>query len=62
MTWLMEILRIYLEKQNKINKILRDKAFSIAKDEYQQKPASMVYQFFDKKAVSLADTILSNEE
>ena len=36
------------------DKVLRDKAFNIAKDpkydEYQRGPASMVYKFFDKKA------------
>ena len=36
------------------DKVLRDKAFNIAKhpkyDEYQRGLASMVYKFFDKKA------------
>ena len=41
------------------NKILRDKAFNIAKnpkyDGYQRGLASVVYKFFDKKSTSLTD-------
>ena len=41
------------------DKVLRDKAFSIAKnskyDGYQRGLASMVYKFFDKKSALLAD-------
>ena len=44
-----------LTKRVTADKILRDKAFNIAKDpkydEYQRGLASMVYKFFDKKAV-----------
>ena len=43
-----------LTKRTIANKILRDKAFNIAKDKkydgYQRGLASMVYQFFDKKS------------
>ena len=52
MTWLMEILD--LTRRTVSDKILRDKAFNIAKnpkyDRYQRGLASMVYKFFDKKA------------
>ena len=48
MTWLVEILRIYLEL------ILHHKGFNIAKnpkcDRYQKGLASMVYEFFDKRS------------
>ena len=41
------------------DKVLRDKAFNIAKnpkyDGYQRGLASMVYNFFDKKSASLTD-------
>ena len=41
------------------DKVLRDKAFNIAKDSkydgYERGLASMVYKFFDKKSASLAD-------
>ena len=41
------------------DKVLRDKAFNIAKnpkyDGYQRGLASMVYKFFDKKSASLTD-------
>ena len=50
MIWLMEILKIL--KKAASDKILRDKAFNIAKnpkyDGYQRGLASMVYKFFDK--------------
>ena len=43
-----------LKRRTASNKILRDKAFNIAKnskyDEYQRGLASMVYKFFDKKS------------
>ena len=46
MTWLVQILRIYLDEQLVI------KAFNIAKnpeyDRYQKGLASVVYEFFDK--------------
>ena len=42
-----------LTKRTAADKVLRDKAFNIAKgpkyDEYQRGLASMVYTFFDKK-------------
>ena len=42
-----------LKKRTAANKVLRDKAFNIAKnpkyDGYQRGPANIVYQFFDKK-------------
>ena len=48
-----------LTKRTAADKILRDKAFNIAKDPkyngYQRGLASMVYKFFDKKSASLAD-------
>ena len=46
-------------KRTVADKILRDKAFNIAKDPkcdwYQRGLVSMVYKFFDKKSASLAD-------
>ena len=48
-----------LTKRTAADKILRDKAFNIAKDPkydgYQRGLASMVYKCFDKKSASLAD-------
>ena len=48
-----------LTKRTIADKILRDKAFNIAKDPkydgYQRGLASMVYKFFDKKSASLTD-------
>ena len=48
------------------DKILRDKAFNIAKnpkyDGYQSGLASMVYKFFDKKSASLADISASGSD
>ena len=42
-----------LAKRTATDKVLRDKAFNIAKDlqydGYQRGPASIVYKFFDKK-------------
>ena len=55
MTWLMEILKIYLDFKNSTgsDKVLHHKAFNIVKslqyDGYQRGLASMVYKFFDKK-------------
>ena len=46
------------------DKILRDKAFNIAKnpkyDGYERGLASMVYNFFDKKSASLPDKSVSD--
>ena len=51
MPWLMEILKIYREKQLLI-KLLRNKAFNITKipqfNEYQRGLDLKVYMFFDK--------------
>ena len=48
-----------LIKRTVADKILRNKAFNIARDpkydRYQRGLASMVYKFFDKKSASLAD-------
>ena len=48
------------------DKILRDKAFNIAKnpkyDGYQSGLASMVYKLFDKKSASLADKSASGSD
>ena len=48
-----------LARRTASDKVLRDKAFNIAKnpqyDGYQRGLASMVYKFFDKKFASLAD-------
>ena len=48
-----------LKRRTASDKVLRDKAFNIAKnpkyDGYQRGLASMVYKFFDKKSASLAD-------
>ena len=57
-----------LEKRTASDKVLRDKAFNIAKnpkyDGYQRGLASMVYQFFDKKSKGscLNIPLESNEE
>ena len=49
----------YLTKRTIADKILKNKAFNIAKDPkydgYQRGLASMVYKFFDKKSASLTD-------
>ena len=49
-----------LTKRTVADKVLRDKAFNIAKnskyDRYQRGLASIVYKCFDKKSASLADT------
>ena len=53
-----------LTRRTASDKILRDKAFNIAKntqyDGYQRGLASMVYKFFDKKSASLADKSASD--
>ena len=57
-----------LTKTKASYKILRDKAFNIAKnpkyDGYQKGLVSMVYQFFDKKTVggAIKNEIMSNKE
>ena len=52
-----------LKRRTASDKILRDKAFNIAKnpkyDGYQRGLASMVYKFFDKKSASLSDKSVS---
>ena len=52
-----------LARRTTSNKVLRDKAFNIAKnpkyDGYQRGLASMVYKFFDKKSASLTDKSVS---
>ena len=57
-----------LTRRTASDKILRDKAFKIAKnpkyDGYQRDLVSMVYKFFDKKASgsSIKNEIFSNKE
>ena len=52
-----------LARRTASDKVLRDKAFNIAKnpkyDGYQRGLASMVYKFFDKKFASLTDKSVS---
>ena len=52
-----------LKRRTASDKVLRDKAFNIAKnpkyDGYQRGLASMVYKFFDKKSASLPDKSVS---
>ena len=52
-----------LKRKTFSDKVLRDKAFNIAKntkyDGYQRGLASMVYKFFDKKSASLPDKSVS---
>ena len=54
-----------LEKRIAADKVLRDKAFNIAKDlrydGYQRGLESMVYKFFDKKAKGSSVTTLTNK-
>ena len=54
----------YLKKRTSSDKILRDKAFNIAKnpiyDRYQRGLPSMVYEFFDEK--SSGSGIVNNKE
>ena len=53
-----------LKRRTASDKILRDKAFDIAKnpknDRYQRGLASMVYKFFDKKSASLTNKSVSD--
>ena len=48
------------------DKVLRDKAFNIAKnpkyDGYQRNLASMVYKVFDKKSKGIGVAMLQNEQ
>ena len=52
-----------LAERTTSDKVLRDKAFNIAKNPkyggYQRGLASMVYKFFDKKSASLPDKSVS---
>ena len=52
-----------LSRRTAFDKILRDKAFNIAKtpkyDGYQRGLVAMVYKFFDKKSTSLTDKSVS---
>ena len=52
-----------LKRRTASDKMLRDKAFNIAKnpkyDGYQRGLASVVYKFFDKKSTSLTDKSVS---
>ena len=54
-----------LTKRTAVEKILRDKAFNIAKDPkydgYQRGLASMVYKFFDKKSKGSGVATLANK-
>ena len=54
-----------LAKRTAADKVLRDKAFNIAKDLkydwYQRGLASMVYKFFDKKTKEIGATMLANK-
>ena len=65
MIWLMEILKIQ-QKRTASDKVLRDKAFNIAKnpkyDRYQRGLTSMVYTFFDKKSAGSGVTMPVNNE
>ena len=55
-----------LAKRTASDKVLRDKAFNIAKnckyDRYQRGLASMVCKFFDKKLASSDVAMLQNQE
>ena len=55
MIWHMKIFKD-LVRRTASDKVLRDKAFNIAKnpkyDRYQRGLASMIYKFFDKKSAS----------
>ena len=55
-----------LAKRTATDKVLRDKAFNIAKipkcDGYQRGLASMVYKFFDKKIVGTGAAMLPNQQ
>ena len=60
----MEFLKIK-KKRAAADKVLRDKAFNIAKnpkyDGYQRKLVSMVYKFFDRKTKGSDVTTLANK-
>ena len=55
-----------LERRTALDKVLRDKAFNIAKnpkyDGYQRGLASMVYKFFYKKSAGGGVAMLQNEQ
>ena len=55
----------YLTKRTAADKVLRDKAFNIAKDPkydgYQRGLASMVYEIFDKKSKGSGAAALINK-
>ena len=55
----------YLAKRAAADKVLRDKAFNIAKspkyDGYQRGLASMIYKFFDKKTAGSGVTTFTNK-
>ena len=55
-----------LAKRTALDKLLRDKAFNIDKnpkyDGYQRNPASMVYNFFDKKSPGSGVAMLQNQQ
>ena len=65
MTWLMEIVKIQQERTAS-DKVLRDKAFNIAKnpkyDGYQRGLASVVYKFLDKKSAGRGVNMHANNE
>ena len=54
----------HVKRRTYSNKILRNKAFNVAKnpkyDGYQRGLASMVYKFFDKKSTLLTDKSVSD--
>ena len=56
----------YLAKRTASDKVLRDKAFNIAKnpiyDGYQRELPSMVYKFFDKKPAGSGINMDANSE
>ena len=56
----------YLARRTGSDKILRDKAFNIAKnakcDGYQRGIASIVYKFFDKKSVGSGVNVHANNK
>ena len=64
MIWLMEIVKI--ARRTASGKILRDKAFNIAKnpkyDGYQRVLTSMVYKFCDKKSAGSGVNVHANIE
>ena len=68
MSWLMEILKIQQKKKTNSDKVLRNKAFNVAKnpkyDGYQSGFASMVQKSFDKQSKGGGVNILleSNEK